>query len=480
MAPGEYTVRISGGLLRNGKVAFKNIAAGKISGLRGDVKFKPLKGRGTFVYRADVLLKGKNIFTAEAAAAFGGATSGLYTQRLPGEKIKDSSPDNAKLNLNFNSTEIATPHIKWAKPYAGGKIKVLALNTELGGIRDMIEMKQRFDMDLTTNLIAGMWRLSGHVRSLSVKSCLNELARQLKKEYDLYVITSHAWQAIGKDNAALILEKVAQGAGLVMTEADPIPGELGKFVKLHKKGISAEALPWTGDFMGIAPELLPPTRVRPYAKMGKVTATAGGYPLAGTFNYGKGKVYNLAWLASDPRGIRRKSGIVRPTFFLPQMSYGPLSAIPQYAYYEYQMAYFGKVLFDAAQKKTAVIAGKLSAVPGTLTVELEAASALNADMDVTVRNKFSVPVQQLTVGTLQAFLDEYAAAHPEIEVDYIHGEDSLTTLATQENAIGFLFDGMQKDQLFRTVIYDGALPRKTFSMGHARDKRYYMECRRIR
>jgi hypothetical protein len=90
------------------------------------------------------------------------------------------------------------------------------------------------------------------------------------------------------------------------------------------------------------------------------------------------------------------------------------------------------------------------------------------------------PVQQLTVGTLQAFLDEYAAAHPEIEIDYIHGEDSLTTLATQENAIGFLFDGMQKDQLFRTVIYDGALPRKTFSMGHARDKRYYMECRRIR
>ena len=90
------------------------------------------------------------------------------------------------------------------------------------------------------------------------------------------------------------------------------------------------------------------------------------------------------------------------------------------------------------------------------------------------------PVQQLTVGTLQAFLDEYAAAHPEIEVDYIHGADSLTTLACREDAIGFLFDGMKKDELFRTVIYDGALPRKTFSMGHARDKRYYMECRAIR
>ena len=90
------------------------------------------------------------------------------------------------------------------------------------------------------------------------------------------------------------------------------------------------------------------------------------------------------------------------------------------------------------------------------------------------------PTQQLTVGTLQTFLDEYAATHPEIEIDYIHGEDSLTTLACRDGAIGFLFDGMQKDQLFRTVIYDGALPRKTFSMGHARDKRYYMECRKIR
>jgi hypothetical protein len=92
----------------------------------------------------------------------------------------------------------------------------------------------------------------------------------------------------------------------------------------------------------------------------------------------------------------------------------------------------------------------------------------------------SHPVQQLTVGTLQAFLDEYAKEHPEMVVDYIHGEDSLTALASRENAIGFLFDGMRKDELFRTVIYDGALPRKTFSMGHAPDKRYYAECRKIK
>ena len=89
-------------------------------------------------------------------------------------------------------------------------------------------------------------------------------------------------------------------------------------------------------------------------------------------------------------------------------------------------------------------------------------------------------VQQLTVGTLQAFLDDYIKGCPGAEVDYIHGEASLCALSEKPNAIGFLFDGMEKDQLFKTVLFDGALPRKTFSMGHAEDKRYYLEARKIK
>ena len=93
---------------------------------------------------------------------------------------------------------------------------------------------------------------------------------------------------------------------------------------------------------------------------------------------------------------------------------------------------------------------------------------------------FKRPTQQLTVGTLQTFIDEYISAHPEASVDYIHDIDATEALAKQSNAIGFIFDGMAKDQLFKTVICDGALPRKTFSMGHAADKRYYLECRKIK
>ena len=89
------------------------------------------------------------------------------------------------------------------------------------------------------------------------------------------------------------------------------------------------------------------------------------------------------------------------------------------------------------------------------------------------------PKFQLPVGTLKVFIDEYCKIHPEISVDFIHDKDSLLALTKKENAIGFLFDGMKKEDLFRSVIYDGTLPRKTFSMGRARDKRYYLECRKI-
>lgn len=86
---------------------------------------------------------------------------------------------------------------------------------------------------------------------------------------------------------------------------------------------------------------------------------------------------------------------------------------------------------------------------------------------------------ELAVGILQHFLDEYLKSNPG-EIDYIHDDDALISFAKQENAIGFLLPAMEKSQLFRGVIADGVLPRKTFSMGHSREKRYYLEGRKIK
>jgi len=90
------------------------------------------------------------------------------------------------------------------------------------------------------------------------------------------------------------------------------------------------------------------------------------------------------------------------------------------------------------------------------------------------------PTAKLPVGTLQAYLDKYLKKHDEIKIDYIHGEEAVKQLCKAQNTVGFLFEGMKKDELFEAIRQDGSLPRKTFSMGHAEDKRYYIEGRRIK
>lgn len=89
------------------------------------------------------------------------------------------------------------------------------------------------------------------------------------------------------------------------------------------------------------------------------------------------------------------------------------------------------------------------------------------------------PKVQLAVGTLQAFIDAYLKEHGG-EVDYIHGDEVTDELGAKPGNIGFKLPAMGKEQLFKTVMADGVLPRKTFSMGHAQDKRYYVEARRIK
>ncbi|NBI11830.1 DUF1015 domain-containing protein [Colidextribacter sp. OB.20] len=91
------------------------------------------------------------------------------------------------------------------------------------------------------------------------------------------------------------------------------------------------------------------------------------------------------------------------------------------------------------------------------------------------------PEAQLPVGTLQSFLDSYIASHPRARVDYIHGAETAEQLAGErEDAVAFLLPPIRKDSLFTTVVCDGMLPRKAFSIGRAQDKRFYLEARKIR
>jgi hypothetical protein len=89
------------------------------------------------------------------------------------------------------------------------------------------------------------------------------------------------------------------------------------------------------------------------------------------------------------------------------------------------------------------------------------------------------PSSNLPVGTIQAFLDSFIKAGGAEKIDYVHGADVTTRLGGQPGNAGIYLPGMHKSDLFKTVILDGALPRKTFSMGEAHEKRFYMEARKI-
>ena len=90
------------------------------------------------------------------------------------------------------------------------------------------------------------------------------------------------------------------------------------------------------------------------------------------------------------------------------------------------------------------------------------------------------PPSTLAVGTLQPFVDELITRGGASEVDYVHGDDALERLAMMEGNVGLHFAAVSKSELLRRVVREGPLPRKTFSMGEAHEKRFYVEARRIR
>jgi len=89
------------------------------------------------------------------------------------------------------------------------------------------------------------------------------------------------------------------------------------------------------------------------------------------------------------------------------------------------------------------------------------------------------PKHSIEMGSLDAFLDEYLRDKKESKLSFIHGESVVTELGSEPRAAGFYLRGWSKSEIFRKVLSDGAFPRKTISMGHADDKKFYIECRRI-
>lgn len=148
-----------------------------------------------------------------------------------------------------------------------------------------------------------------------------------------------------------------------------------------------------------------------------------------------------------------------------------------------------RVLFKGAEE----FLRRVRTYPGTILHELDA----SADISAQVRKASSTqkvglvtkgrqgilelasPTSALAAGTLERILDDFLASNPGARVDYIHGEEATRSLGTEEGNIGFFLPALAKEEFFASIVKDGSLPRKTFSMGEAEDKRFYLEARRI-
>lgn len=136
-----------------------------------------------------------------------------------------------------------------------------------------------------------------------------------------------------------------------------------------------------------------------------------------------------------------------------------------------------RVVFDVEPQKMAEEFYKFYSLNDTFEKDGQKVTYLYDDTEKTVYIKDGQT--NLAVGSTQNFIDYYIEKFGG-RVDYIHGEDVVRTLSKKGNTMGFLFDGMDKKELYPTVINDGSLPRKTFSMGEAADKRFYLEAKRIK
>jgi len=129
-----------------------------------------------------------------------------------------------------------------------------------------------------------------------------------------------------------------------------------------------------------------------------------------------------------------------------------------------------RVLFD-----TTVSHIKRLLQDAQLSLDMDAPDLVIVSKQGDLPYKINNPLHTLPVGTVQKLLDQ----DPALNLDYVHGEDAVRQIVDEENAIGILLPAMEKSLLFPAVEKGGPLPRKTFSMGEANEKRYYMEARRI-
>ncbi|HRU07011.1 MAG TPA: hypothetical protein P5137_14690, partial [Candidatus Brocadiia bacterium] len=354
-------------------------------------------GPGTWVLRVTALAHGQPVMEMERPVVVG-AASGEYAMELLAPRLTPKGASATKaVNLDYHSMDYVTPHTQWARPYAGGKPKALFLPQKRPGVREAIELAQRFDIEphtsyMSRNLAACLWDLGDYAGKLASGELMPHLAKMLKdNRFDVIVVPGNLWKHMTPWIRDEIVRRVEQeGMGLVLLAPEDLPPALAALVKgpaepaRFKGNWTAAASHFITD--GVPFDALPPSEALPYATTGAVLATIADKPLLAAAELGKGRVAVATYVVAGrtQRGYDDTYGGVGLTPTLLQLKLDDAYAYP---YWEHHLSLLAKMIYWAARKETAV-SGQVSAPAGKtgarLSLVLRNAGPKPAPVEITV------------------------------------------------------------------------------------------------
>lgn len=385
----------------------------KVTNVEQSIK---LPGAGNWVVQGVLQSEGMRNIAFEQPVIVGGG-AGTYAmlpqeERIPEQSDMPSSYRFKPIDLQFNSLGIPTPHRDWARKWAGGRPRVLALLPE-GDDREAVEMMQRFDMDITTAYLCKdtYYVLGDSVLGLKLDTVHKNLMETLEKDYEVIVVSVYnAWGLLPAKARAKILEKVDAGTGLVVPMRGGPPDDLKDYYPLNFFGYDHATGQYTLDKN--APPII---NALPYEAMPYSYYSNGSTMRQKPSGKPMGQVLLRAVMNGADRGpliaitereterdeptrlvFAQTEGALVPYYTKFQPSILPDQQLPAFDYWEYHYAMMARLIYWAARKESPVTLLTIEGTQSEAKVAVDSKITGAAQAQLTVRDKFGQVLETRT------------------------------------------------------------------------------------
>ena len=328
------------------------------------VRLKPIKP-GTYVVRGELKdTAGRVLLSFEKPYTLGKA-SARYALKPRVANARTSDTAAAEINTNFNRLTFSTPHVKWAKPFAGKPVRALMLLHRYHQV-EAAALAQRMDLEFDAPFYSEYYpreSLGDYYGRVTEPIMHEEIKRFLRKDYDVYVISSIMWRKLDDKDRETILKRVNAGAGLIALEPFPDKPAAKDAKKTPRPSPWWETLPFKNLIakgqkyygfrgrmrpvarhalsVGIPYRAVPPMSYSRYAPSGTVLVAVGKDPILATGTYAKGRVLALSWRVQGAAYAWTEGGLI------PWLN-GVTKGEYRFPYWEYNYAWLAKCLIYAA------------------------------------------------------------------------------------------------------------------------------------